>query len=178
MENMLMKEYQLPKAIIDEFEEKGINSSALKVLNFIEVHKQHHLWYSGDVIMFNHEEIDIFLSALGAINITLLDKVNNEELVHIKDKFNSGKAYDELSRFIKNDMELKQIILGKHPKYELHVFTEMNWWEAYIGYNGEKYDIMWDLDADTVTEAIIEVFKDLDSIYEFFSESYIKVGRA
>lgn len=178
MENMLMKEYQLPEIIVDKLEEKGVNFSALKFLDFIEGHKQHHLWYSGDVIMFNHEEIDIFLSALGAINITLLDKVNNEELVHIKNKFNSGKAYDELSRFIKNDMELKQIILGEHPKYEFHVFTDMNWWEAYIGYNGKKYDIMWDLDAENVTEAIIEILKDLDNIYEFFRENYIEVERA
>lgn len=54
----------------------------------------------------------------------------------------------------------------------------MNWWEAYIGYNGKKYDIMWDLDAENVAEAIIEILKDLDNIYEFFRENYIEVERA
>ena len=43
-------------------------------------------------------------------------------------------------------------------------------WECYIGYNGERYDITWDLDANTLTEAIIETFKELDEIYGFLKK--------
>lgn len=32
---------------------------------------------------------------------------------------------------------------------------------------------MWDLDADTLTEVIIETFKELDEIYGFFEENYM-----
>ena len=173
MENILVKEYQLPKEIVDELGENKVDLSMIEVCNFIEANKQHHLWYGGDIVKIKYKDIDIFIAALGNINITLLGKDTERELFHVKDKFNSGNAYQSLSRYIENDKELKQIIKNEHLKYKLHVFSDCNWWEAYVGYNGERHDIMWDLDADTLTEAIIKTFKELDEIYGFFEENYM-----
>lgn len=174
MENRIIKECKLPEIIIEELKAKGVDLSTIEVCDFIEANKQYHLWYGGDAVKIQYKNIDIFIAALGDINIALFDKSNNRQLFHVKDRFNSGSIYQDLSQYVKNDEELKKIMLNKHPKYEFNVFHDCNWWECYIGYNGERYDITWDLDADTLTEAIIETFKELDEIYDFFEENYMQ----
>ena len=90
MENILVKEYQLPKEIVDELGENKVDLSMIEVCNFIEANKQHHLWYGGDIVKIKYKDIDIFIAALGNINITLLGKDTERELFHVKDKLTVG----------------------------------------------------------------------------------------
>lgn len=133
----------------------------------VKVGKQHHLWYEGDVIKLRHNDTDVFISALGTVDLSLIDKIGGNEVFQINDGFNKGMFFDELSKLVKNDEELDLILNDKHPRYELKN-NKQNYWECYFAYKGEKHDLKWKLGASTITKAIVEVHKELTGRYNAF----------
>ena len=170
MENILDAGYKLPESIKKELIEEGIDISNIELCTFIEEDKQSHLWYGGDVVKFNYKDAIIYIAAIGDVIISFKDK-NDDLLFYVKDKCNRGNIYQDLSHYVENDEELLKILLEEHPKYQFGSFDSKNWWEAYVVYDGKIYDLMWDLDAYTITEAIIETYKERDRIYSLLMEN-------
>ena len=71
--------------------------------------------------------------------------------------------------YLKNDEELYAAI----DNGDL-IFDYNNWWECFIiDPQGNWHDLMWDLDASYLDEAIEEVKSGLDEMIAYIEEEYV-----
>ena len=122
-------------------------------------------WFGGIVAEMFCGDRKYCLIANGDIIVNLYDKQTNEHIVYVKDKSNSGRFYDEMSRYIENDSHLYSIIEDKDPKYRLD-FVDNNWFEFVaddqdsIYYGGHVMDFSNIFDA--IASAIELIKEELD----------------
>lgn len=129
-------------------------------IDIIDTQHLSSLWYGGDVAEIKYKGYTFMVAALGDIVAELLDG-NGDQLAYVKDKYNSGRFYDDMGYYVRNDKMLKR--LTENRLY----FFDNNWWECYVILpTGEYVDLMWWLDADAVDDAVREVIESMDDIID------------
>ena len=129
--------------------------------------RQMSLWHGGDVVEIELPNKKLVISAAGDVYASLIDKADGTELFYVKGKCNRGEFGGELSSYIKNDDELNILLDDEHPKYAIEM-TNNNWWECFgLTNDGRFIDLMWALDADKISDAIVEV---LDGYHDFIDD--------
>ena len=145
-------------------------------LNFIqkiEEGKEYHYWYGGRVAEIKYKGFRFVLGAYGDVYASLYRQSDGVELERVKDKGNGGYFYSAMARYIKNDEELEDALIGSHTNYELAVDYN-NWWEFYVVCpNGETWDNGDICESDYYSQALNEMIDSIDSFVEEYEE-YIK----
>ena len=100
-----------------------------------------------------------------------IKKEENMIFERVKDKRNGGSFYSAMARYIKNDEELEDALIGNHTDYEL-VVDYNNWWEFYIVCpNGEMVDNGDICESDYYSQALNEMIDSIESFVEEYEES-------
>lgn len=172
MENNFKKEYFLPKEIAEKLKEEGLDISNLEVCDLIEEKRQYHYWYGGQVAKVQYKDAIFSIEASGDVNFKLIRKEDDSQLFYVKDKENRGSLYHELCHYIKDDEEFQKLLDNEHPDYYAEIDNN-NWWECFVTIGGVFYDLMWCLDADTIEEAIGEVYTSLDEMYDYIQTELV-----
>ena len=152
---MTQKEYEDALAAIMAQEERlGVK---------IELHpidKDHLdcIWYGGDVGTIQYKGYTFVISACGDIRLHGYIKKYGE--VDIVDKNNSGRAYDELGRYL-TDKDLTDL-----TDDEYLVYDNNNWFEVdLISPEGIFYDLF---DCDNVLDDdLLDAFRDVEDYFEY-----------
>lgn len=122
-------------------------------INIIDTEHQYHYWYGGCVAKIKFEGYIFSIEAIGDIYAELLDEELIESLAYVKDKYNSGAFYDEMTVYLDNDRQLSKAISQARL-----LFDHNNWWECFlITPNKEFKDLMLALESDKISDAVKEV---------------------
>lgn len=136
----------------------------ITITDLIDNDHKSHYWYGGQCAKIEYKGYKFSIEAIG--DVYWYHKKDGDISDVYKDKNNAGRFYDEMSYLYKNDDELYDAI----DKGEL-VFDYNNWWECFvIDPKGEFHDLMWDLDASYLDEAIEEVKEQLDEMIQYIEE--------
>jgi hypothetical protein len=154
----------LPKKISEKLVKNGVDLNTIEICQLAEDDKQMHYWYGGNVIDIKYRDAIFTIQAIGDIRFTLFDREDDRQLFYVKDKTNGGFLYQDLSEYINSDEELMSLLMGEHPKYTCEIENN-NWWECGIIRDAEYNDLMWDLESDTISDAILEVYFDMENAY-------------
>ena len=131
--------------------------------------KQAHYWYGGEMATIEAGGYKFHIEAIGDVYADLFkpSSLTDEALdwdnciEHIKDKRNGGAFGEIISYYIKNDEELAKLMDDGHPVYRLKL-DYANWWECSVtDPEGSWHDLMWNLDATGLNDAIEEVLEAL-----------------
>ena len=133
----------------------------VKVTDRIDDNHLCHLWYGGECAHIEHNG---FIALIKAIGDVYAEYAPNGELVaYVKDKNNAAVFRSEMNSYFKDDKEL----LAAIENGDL-ILDHNNWWECFIiDPHGNFHDLMWDLDATTLDEAIEEVKENLEEMIEY-----------
>lgn len=124
---------------------------------FFDENRQNSLWHGGDMVRIELPIGQFIISADGDVYVSLFRTEDSTELFYVKDKNNRGELGTELLPYVKTDEELMLILNDEHPDYTFDM-SHNNWWECYaITKEGKFRDLMWALDADTLSDAVAEV---------------------
>ncbi len=141
------------------------NDIRVTVTDYIDDNHKSHYWYGGQCAKIEYKGYTFSIEAIG--DVYWYCEKDGDISDCYKDKNNSGRFYGEMSYRFKNDDELYEAI----DKGEL-VFDYNNWWECFvIGPDGKFHDLMWDLDASYLDEAIDEVKENLDEMIKYIEEN-------
>ena len=136
----------------------------VKITDRIDDNHLCHLWYGGECARIKHKRYTALIEAIG--DVYAVYAPNGEYKTHIKDKNNAAIFYSEMKQYIKDDKEL----LAAIEKGDL-ILEHNNWWECFIiDPQGNFHDLMWDLDATTLDEAIEEVKENLSKMIKYVEE--------
>lgn len=136
----------------------------LTITDIIDDKHLSHFWYGGQCAKIEHKGYIASIEAIGDVYAEYAP--NGEYKTHIKDKNNAGVFYHEMCSYIRDDAELYKAI-----ENEDLVFDHNNWWECFIiDPQGNFHDLMWNLDADFLGEAIEEVKAGLDEMIKYIEE--------
>ena len=139
----------------------------VSISDFIDNDRQSHYWYGGECARIKHNGYTAIIEANGDIYAEYAP--NGEYVTCVKDKSNSGSFYNEMNYYLKNDKDLYKA----NENGDL-IIDDNNWWECFIvDRQGNFYDLMWALDADTITEAIEEVKAGFDEMIKYIEEEQI-----
>ena len=141
------------------------NDIQVTITDFIDNQHKSHYWYGGQCAKIEYKGYAFSIEAIG--DVYWYTNKDGDISDCYKDKNNSGRFYGEMSYYYKNDDELYDAI----DKGEL-VFDYNNWWECFvIDQQGNFHDLMWDLDASYLDEAIDEVKEQLDEMIKYIEEN-------
>ena len=133
----------------------------VKIMDLIDNDHKSHYWYGGQCAWIKYKGYTFSIEAIG--DVYWYRQKDGDISDVYKDKNNAGRFYGEMSYLYKNDDELYEAI----DKGEL-VFDYNNWWECFVyGPDGEFHDLMWDLDASYLDDAIEEVKEQLDDMIKY-----------
>ena len=142
----------------------------LHFIQKIEEGKEYHYWYGGRVAEIKYKGFRFVLGAYGDVYASLYRQNDGVELFRVKDKYNGGNLYSELSLYINNDDELEECIAGLHLDYELEIDYN-NWWEYYIVCpNGEILDNGDICESDYYSQALNEMIDSIESFVEEYEQ--------
>ncbi len=131
-------------------------------VEMIDTKHQNNLWYGGDVAEIKYKNHRLIIAAIGDVRVEVYDE-NDEYVGYVKDKSNAGTFYSEFRHFIRDDKHLGELIRNNHI-----IFDNNNWWECFMYLpDGTFVDMMMNLDADFISEAILEVAEVMDEILEY-----------
>ena len=134
------------------------------ITDFIDANHCSHYWYGGRCAMIERNGYIASIEAIGDIYAEYTP--NGEYQAHVKDKNNAGVFYNEMSYYLKDDKELYAAIENGDL-----IIDHNNWWECFIiDPQGNFHDLMWNLDADYLDEAIEEVKEGLDEMIKYIEE--------
>lgn len=143
----------------------------LHFIQKIEEGKEYHYWYGGRVAEISYKGFLFVLGAYGDVYASLYRQNDGVELERVKDKGNGGYFYSAMARYIKNDEELEDALIGNHTNYELAVDYN-NWWEFYVVCpNGEMIDNGDICESDYYSQALNEMIDSIESFVEEYEES-------
>ena len=141
------------------------NEIKVTITDLIDEEHKSHYWYGGQCAKIEYKGYTFSIEAIGDVYCDYY--VEGILTEYIKDKNNAGIFYNEMCHHLKNDNELYDSI----DKDEL-IFDYHNWWECFvIDTKGNFHDLMWDLDADYLDEAIEEVKEQLDEMIKYIEEN-------
>ena len=127
--------------------------------NKIDDEHQDSLWYGGRIAEIKYKGYTFIVGAYGDVRATLLDE-NENEIAYVRDKCNSGRFYEEMSPYIKSDVDLGR----KEAEGKLSLENN-NWFEVLIdGADGEQYDLGWVTADFSYDSAIQEVLDNMDDV--------------
>lgn len=136
----------------------------VKIIDLIDDDHQSHYWYGGKCAEIKYKGYTFSIEATGDVYWDYTKDGDTSET--FKDKSNSGRFYGEMGYYFKNDNELYKAI----EDGEL-IFDYNNWWECFVyDKQGNFHDLMWDLDAWSLKEAIDEVKDRLDEMIGYIEE--------
>ena len=135
----------------------------LKILqDKIDDEHQDSLWYGGRIAEIKYKGYTFIVGAYGDVVATLWGRNNDGsdyELAYVKDKNNAGRFYEEMSPYIKSDVDI-----GRKEAEGKLVLDNNNWFEVLIdGPDGEQYDLGWVCDDFTYDSAIQEVIDNMEN---------------
>lgn len=129
----------------------------------IDDEHQDSLWYGGRIAEIKYKGYTFIVGAYGDVIATLWGRNNDGsdyELAYVKDKNNAGRFYEEMSPYIKSDVDL-----GRKEAEGNLLLDNNNWFEVLIdGPDGEQYDLGWVCDDFTYDSAIQEVLDNMDDV--------------
>ena len=133
-------------------------------LDSISLKRLNSLWYGGGVVNITYNGYTFHIEAVGDINANLYSARDSHRFLYVKDKNNNGNLGSEMLQYIKTDRTLSDALSAKHNQYRLEL-DDGNWWECFItDPRGVFHDLMLNLDADYLFEAIADVLGNLDEI--------------
>ena len=136
------------------------------ITDFIDNNHRSHYWYGGECAIIEHNGYTALIKAIGDVYVEYAP--NGEYKAYVKDKNNTGLFYDEMNYYFKNDEELYAAINNGDL-----LIDHNNWWECFIvDPQGNFHDLMWNLDADYLDEAIKEAQEGLDEAIEYINKKY------
>lgn len=159
------------QSILAQLKKQGFDVSQidLSVEQFIDDEHKNCLWYGGVVATVEYCEHVFWLEALGDISATLLDLDYSEVLCDVKDKYNSGRFYEEMSYYIKNDKDLGCLV-----DEDRLVFNNNNWFEIFVETpDGVKHDLMDVCNSDDLDDCILEMIDSMDELIEYVSKDSV-----
>lgn len=112
------------------------------------------LWYGGWLATIEYDKWKFYIEAVGDVYCELYDE-QGKEIEDVRDKYNNGRFYNQMSPYIKNDEELHNLISENRL-----VFENNNWLEVFIvAPDGKNIDLDLSglLDSSSINEAIEEV---------------------
>lgn len=123
-------------------------------------------WYGGPVVTLNYKNYKIIIEAIGEVDFTLKSYVGNDGF-HVIDNENSGLLGEILLKNnISNDYQLNAILeTGMGNSSCDGYYKKINSWQCNIKdtTNGQVDKI--NLGSITLTDAIIELFGQLEDLY-------------
>jgi hypothetical protein len=135
----------------------------IKIVDKIDDKHMAHYWYGGQCAVIKYKGYTFSIEAIGDI---AWEYLKGETYEYGKDKSNSGRFYEEMDYYLKDDDALYNALEND----EL-VFGNNNWWECFVtDPEGNFHDIMWALDSVRLDDAIEEVKESLDEIIEQIKE--------
>lgn len=145
-----------------EPKKKVTGKAEIAVSKYVMDNRKSHFWYGGDAAKIEIGECKLFIEATGDVFANLYDKKDPENWLEcIGDKYNQGVFGEVIQHYIDNDKELEQLLNDEHPLYTLDLINN-NWWECFVEYSNRHYDLMWNLEATYLDEAIEEVLTGLE----------------
>lgn len=145
-----------------EPKKKVTGKAEIVIAEFVNDKQKSHFWYGGNVATINIAKCKLYIEAVGDVFASLYDRNDPENcLEQIRDKNNQGVFGEVIQHYIENDEELQQLLNDEHPRYILKLDNN-NWWECFVEYSNEHFDLMWDLQATYLDEAIEEVLTALE----------------
>lgn len=140
------------------------NDIKVTITDYIDDEHKSHYWYGGQCAKIEYKDYIFSIEAIGDVYCDYVK--DGRVLEYIKDKNNAGIFYNEMCGYLKNDQELYDAI----DNDEL-IFDNNNWWECFvIDPQGNFHDLMWDLDASYLDEAIQEIKEQLDEMIKYIEE--------
>lgn len=134
------------------------------ITDFIDNDHRSHYWYGGQCAKIEYNGYTASIEAIGDVFAEYAP--NGEYKIHVKDKNNAGLFYQEMSCYFKNDEELYASIENGDL-----IIDYNNWWECFIiDPQGNFHDLMWNLDADYLDEAIEESKAGLNEMIKYIEE--------
>lgn len=154
---------ELLEKLISEAAGAGIQ---LEILDFIDADHQLSYWYGGDLAIATKGNLKMTISAMGDINATLFDGL--EEQVWCRDKRNDGRFYEDMRPHIPSDEHLRT-----YMDHGILVFVENNWFEWSVEDTVAKEHLGPDaldniFDEDLLSECLS--VETLTSIFEYVLE--------
>jgi len=140
-------------------EQKGL---VLTIVDEPTENKELHYWYGGQVATVSKGNNRILVEANGDVRCWYRD---NDTEIYVKDKNNGANFYHELNDVIESDEALCQCLNNfneeKFPQLEV---DNNNWWELFVEVDGQWFDIMYNLDVDTYSEAVEYAIEHFDEV--------------
>lgn len=144
---------------LKRLEEKVAERGARLEMEFTDIRHQMHYWHGGWMASIYYKGHEFSIRAVGDMFVTLYDE-SDDIIAYVKDKGNAGRFYDEMNVHIRSDRHLKKLM--SQGRLE---FDNNNWWECFLYLPDNTFvDLMWALDAYTISEAIEEVLEGMEEI--------------
>ena len=127
--------------------------------------RQASYWYGGRCATINYKG---YIASIEAVGDVYWSYDGDDECCSetFKDKNNAGRFYNEMHHIFANDTELFDAIESGKLQFDYN-----NWWECFIyDKKGVFHDMMWDLDAIRLDDAIEEVKVGLDEMIKYIEE--------
>lgn len=137
--------------------EKG---AVLTINDWNDETHQHSLWFGGTAATITYKGNKLEISAIGDVRAWLFDE-NGEEVARVKDKANNGNFYSVMYQYIESDEKL--VSLRDTGRL---VIDDGNWWEVFVDDSDCTESV--ELDAMTLSEAIMELADSLDEFCDWF----------
>lgn len=140
-------------------QEKGL---VLMIMDEPTENKELHYWYGGQVASVSKGNQRVLIEANGDVRCWYRDQGSE---IYVKDKNNGANFYHELNGVIENDEALYECMNNFHENKFPHLEVDNNnWWELFVEVDGKWYDIMYNLDVDTYSEAVEYAIKHFDEV--------------
>jgi hypothetical protein len=128
------------------------------------------LWYGGGVVNVRYKGYTYHIEAIGDVYANLSSVCDDHHLCYIKDKNNNGNFGSEIIDYIRSDKTLEDALGASPRRYRLYM-ENSNWWECFVtDPQGEFHDLMLNLDADKLFDAIADVLTNLDEIIKYMED--------
>lgn len=146
-------------------EENVAERGARLEMEFTDIRHQMHYWHGGWMGSIYYKGHEFSIRAVGDMFVTLYDEAD-DIIAYVKDKGNAGRFYDEMNVQIHSDRHLKKLM--SQGRLE---FDNNNWWECFLYLPDNTFvDMMWALDAYTISEAIEEVLDGMDEMLSYYGK--------
>lgn len=144
--------------------------------NDIHTFRQDAIWYGGRIGGFQYGDFYISIDAIGDVRATLYDE-NEDEIVTMKDKNNSGDFYQIMKQYISDDEQLFQFLgYTDNPIKRFLTLDDNNWLEYNVYNTKTKQYVELPALSNILdgTNDVLEAFEGLEDLIDYLlEEEYI-----
>lgn len=139
-----------------------------QVQSFWNTDCTHCFFYGGRMLSIEYKDVVFIITANGDVRTEITDKDGNY-LDYVKDKSENGILGEKLIEYgIDSDIKLNEVLHGNGPiKLDFESLnSNNNWWECYIVKGDEFIDLSWNLEEDTLFDALGDVLDNMEETYK------------